>query len=229
MKHLMRYNESSMDDDSFINRLTKSFDDYTERVNTINIDLPIFIEKISELIDINYSIYDIDSDMINNILDKYLIGSDLYNKKQSIEMVDKYKTPKTNTEVVSSKILNFGYSIGAFASIMGNSVDIDYSKFIDDIINGLHFSKESNNRIEYNGPDIISSCILATTPNIKIQIGDIKQRVKRYLNNDQEFGELKVIIGCIYQYGYALGNDTQYVNNLEQNINMIKIRSLFKK
>ena len=211
----------SIDTDDLINGFIESKNRVGEKVKSATGNLPVFIEKISELIETNYELYDIDDELLENIIDKHLIGKNYKDKQIKIEFKEKFANPKTNIEMVVALIVNFGYSVGRFAGGNGNTPQVRFSEFIDEVVTGLHFDRNSRHGLSYDGPDILSSSILASSFNIKQQVKEIEDGVRRYYNNDKEFGELKILIGCIYQYGYGLGHDAEYYEIVNKNIKML--------
>lgn len=170
-----------------------------------------FIEKISNLISINWDIYDIDYDHIDSVVSKHL------DKIEQIELISADLT-KTDTEYLVVKILNVGYSVGFLSGniLKYNSIKFDFEKFFEDISENLKIDEINNKKLNYSGPDITSSSILAGTYNIKDSIKSIKKDIdRRYSGYDgpiPEYPEVTIILGKVYQYGYGAGHDIGYVD-----------------
>ena len=203
MKYLKSFNES----DAVLKRISG-------RIEQAEKSIPEFITKMSEVINTNYEIYDIDEELIMYTFHKYLFGN---KRKDKIEYKDLFSSPNTdNTGRIVSMLLNFGYSIAYFKeSDLGNEIDIDFSDFIGDMFKCLHFDRISDNKLTYDGPVVLSSSITASSFGTKEQIDRMDDMVERYYNDDKEVGEISVLIGCIYQYGYGLGNDVGYIENMK--------------
>lgn len=189
--------------------------------------IPEFISKMSEVIETNYEIYDIDENLIMDRLKSYLTADKGKEKIEYKEICD--TTDVNNTGRVISLILNFGYSIGYYqADTMSFPKDLDiyFTDWVRDIIKCLHYEKVSDNKLSYNGPIVLSSSVTASSFDTKRQIDNMDDMIERYYNGDSEIGEISVIIGCIYQYGYGLGNDTAYMVTMD---NTDKLRDALKR
>lgn len=180
--------------------------------------IPEFISKMSEVINTNYEMYDFDENLIMDRLKSYLTAGKGkfkidYKKICSDKGFD-------NTGRVVALILNFGYSIGYYQADTLNSrhgdPDIYFADYINDIIKCVHFERVSNNKLTYNGPNVLSGSVTASSFNTKQQIDKMDDMIERYYDGDSDRGEISVLIGCIYQYGYGLGNDTAYVETIEK-------------
>lgn len=213
MKHLNTY--KLFESDSVTTRVSGRRDQAKEAI-------PEFISKMSGVINTNYEIYDIDEDSIMNTLNSYLTAD---KGKIKIEYRDICGdiSEVDNTGRVIAMILNFGYSIGYFSGKPSlHNVDIQFDEFIRDVFKALHFEKVSDNKLTYDGPNVLSSSITASSFNTHEQIKRIKDSIKRYYHGNKEIGELSVLVGCVYQYGYGLGNDTAYVVQMEEHEKILK-------
>lgn len=213
MKYLKTYRLYESED-----RTKSVIDRVSARRDTAKANVNEYVKRLSDLISINYEIYDIDENAIMECISRYSTGTSYDKKKANIPYVDVCgDSGLDNTGRVSSIILSFGYSVGYFsASQMGMDIDIMFSDFVSDIFKTLHFEKVSNNKLpRYTGPDVISPSITATSFGTKKQIDDIDDMIERYYDGDEERGEISVMIGCLYQYGYGYGNDAGYIVNLK--------------
>jgi hypothetical protein len=209
MKYLSPYKIFESDDrrDEVKNRISG-------RRDQAKAAIPEFIIKMSEVINTNYEIYDIDEDLIMSTFQSYLTA-DKGKKKIEYRDICGDLSDIDNTGRVVSLILNYGYSIGYFCGNLSSSdVDVQFNNFISDIFKCLHFERVSSNKLSYNGPVVLSSSITASSFGTKTQIDRMDDMIERYYHGDKEVGELSVLIGCIYQYGYGLGNDTSYMENM---------------
>lgn len=203
MKKLKKY-DKFFESESVNNRVSNNAEQARK-------NLPKFINDISELISVNYNMYDLNNEKIEEIIDKYLVNR----KGKKIEYINVFNDPKTNIEVLSTYLANIGYSLGYYIGDIMNNCDFDYSYFMEDLMKVITFERIDNQKLSYNGPEILSSSILACSFNIKQSIKNIDRDIEEY-DEDEEIDvkmlELRTILGKIYQYGYGLGNDEYYVN-----------------
>jgi len=223
MRHLRTYKLFESDDrrNEIRNRITNRRDQARQSI-------PDFIKKMSNVINTNYEIYDIDEESIMNTLQSYLTA-DKGKKEIEYREICGDMSNIDNTGRVVAIILNYGYSIGYFSAGSTSNPDVQFSNLISDIFKSLHFEKVSNNAIPpYDGPVVLSSSITASSFDTKKQIDDIGDMIKRYYNGDSEIGELSVLIGCIYQYGYGLGNDTSYMVTMDEHEKLLTVLNKLK-
>lgn len=175
-------------------------------------DIPLFIEKISEMIDVNWEIYEFEESEVEKVIKKSLKKTpyvELYSPEEAY----------TKTELLAIYIFNVGISVAE-----DPNHNFKYENLLKNIEKILKFDKVDDKTLSYKGPDITSSSVLATTHNIKDQIKDIKETIEKYYKiyddegefiEDDKLAELKIIFGCIYQFGYGLGMDRKRQNSDE--------------
>lgn len=180
-----------------------------EKIKTTEKDIPEFVEKISEMIEINWEIYDLEEDVVLKMVKKLL---------KKIPYIELYSPEEahTRTELLVIYILNIGVSVANDLDQSESKNVFRYEDLIKSVGSVLKFDRIATEKLSYNGPDITSSSILATTYNIKEQMEDMEESIEKnyqiYNDNGDKIGEdnlaeLKIIIGCIYQFGYGIGAD----------------------
>ena len=203
MKYLKLFNDPYLPKDG------KILESVKQKQKTTESDIPKFIEKISELIEINWEIYEFDEKMVEGVIKKSL---------KKIPYIELYSPEEayTKTELLAIYILNVGGSVAGDLSDSNSKNNFRYDDLLKNIEKILKFDRFGDKKLSYNGPDITSSSVLATTPNIKTQIKEIKDTISRYYmeyneETDEEvedrLAELKIIFGCVYQFGYGLKYD----------------------
>lgn len=182
-----------------------------------------FIKKISSLITTNWEFYDVDFYKIDDLIETY-IPSDKFIKFLSEE------NASTLEEKVAIRILNVGYTVGY---INGNSIlpskhiKFKFEEFFDEIRKFIKIDQFDYKKLSYDGPDIRSSSILASSINIKQEIRSIKRYIEEHFS-DENNAEVIIILGKIYQYGYGAGHDIGH----EKLMSLLKVgdfSNLFKR
>ena len=163
-----------------------------------------FVHKMSEMIAKNWEFYFMDYDGIEDIVQKHIGEVPLkeYLSKDEATSME---------EGLLIQLLNIGYSIGYVrANIISKvKVTFQFEDFFDNLDQCLKMDQIAYNKLSWDGPEIRSSSILATTFTIKDTIKDLKRTAERY-HNDSENSELLVILGKVYQYGYGIGYDISH-------------------
>ncbi len=201
MKYIKGYNEAKK------SRTDQILDEIGIKANKAKNALPEFINKISSLISVNHEL---------DYIDEAKINSTIKTELKTIPYIEVFSKPKSSIQQIATYIVNVGYSIGYYVKReIGNNSDIDFTELIDSITLATNFNKNDNIKLNYKGPDILSSSILATCPNISTTINDQYDRFMED-SEDDDLAELKLIFGKIYGYGYGLGNDVAYIEKMEE-------------
>lgn len=164
-----------------------------------------FVRKISKMVSINWDLYDIDIDAIDDLL------KDTMPEVDYVEILNP-DVSKTDIEYLVVKLLNIGYTLGVEDNKrLSRKYNFDFEDFFEGVSKLFKIDQIASKRLSYNGPDIKSSSILAVCNNIKDTMKDIKNMVERYytdIDSDIKYPEVTIILGKVYQYGYGIGKDT---------------------
>lgn len=197
MKYLKRFNES---------RTSDVLDSVLANANAAKNALPEFASAISKLINTNYEIDYVNEIELFDVIKKYI---------KDIPYVDVFSNDKSSTESLIKYIVNFGYSTSYYSEVDGSRFEFDYDDFMEDVFNVAKFDRISNKKLYYNGPDILSSSVLASGLTIEETIKRIRKTIESHYEDDSD-AELKIILGKVYDYGYGLGRDQGYYDKMEK-------------
>jgi hypothetical protein len=175
MKHIKSFNESK----DYI---------HTEEENKL------FIDEISQLIELNHDASPIDITKLTNIIKQTLEGFE-------VKYVEKWKVNnKANLEKFISIIMNAGYS-AAMNKYRKYGTKFRFGQFFDSLIPFLdnHFLKIENFPLKWDGPEITHYSAIATSHNIEQTIEYYNSPLTRTTES-----EIEIICTLIFRYGYSI-------------------------
>lgn len=180
-----------------------------------------FVHKMNEMISKNWEFYFVDYDELSDYIEKNmgLPYEDHFGEKKASNML----------EGLIIKLLNVGYIVGKFNSDILNSSKnkFNYENFFSELENYYSVDRIGNERLVWNGPDIKSSSILAGSFNIKDDIRDIRAKANKYHRGKKD-GEILIILGKIFQYGYGIGHDLGYQSFMNKTQELHKKLAMLK-
>lgn len=176
-------------------------------------ELQLFMDEMEKLITTNYELWDINEEEITKYAEEY-VGQ---------ELIDRFPIkPKSNIQ----KLMKLMIDIGTTVAKQNNPVHkskFAFETFFNEVKDLLRFDKTSDEELNYNGPDIKSVSITATSYGIYDTLSDIKGQISKYYRKHGEMAELVLLLGQTYKFAYGWANDIWYDEYMGRMLKFIEV------